>query len=76
MDGDRNFPPRKFPPLCSPPFFPLRKFSPYAKYAVDVNLFRLESPILTRVKRATSRNEVGGKMSPQWRKTLGGETSG
>ena len=34
-----------------------------AKYAVDVNLFRLESSILTRAKRATNRNNVGGEHS-------------
>ena len=49
MIGDRNFPPRKIPP--------------HAKYAVDVNLFRLESPIITRAKRATNRNNVGGEHS-------------
>ena len=35
----------------------------YAKYAVDANLFRLESSILTRAKRATNRNTVGGECS-------------
>ena len=29
-----------------------------AKYAVDANLFRLESSILTRAQRATNRNNV------------------
>ena len=33
-----------------------------AIYAVDANLFRLESLILTRVKRATNRNNVGGNI--------------
>ena len=60
--GDRNFTTRKFPP--------------HAKYAIDANLFWLESPILTRAKRATNRNNVGGEVSPQGWKTLGGETSG
>ena len=50
--------------------------SGFAKYAVDANLFRLESLIVTRLKRATNRNNVGGKVSPQGGKTLGGETSG
>ena len=49
--GDRNIPPRKVPG--------------FAKYAVDANLFRLESPILTRAKRATDRNNVGGEVSLQ-----------
>ena len=31
-----------------------------AKYAVDANLFRLESPMLTRAKRTTSLNNGGG----------------
>ena len=69
--GDQNFPPRKFPPLCSPRFF-----HPHAKYAVDANLFRLESPILTRAKRATNWNSAGGEVSHQGWKTLGRETSG
>ena len=30
----------------------------FAKYAVDENLFRLESSILTRAKPATNRNNV------------------
>ena len=39
--GDRNFPPQKFPPLCSPLVFPPGSFPPpHAKYAVDANLFR------------------------------------
>ena len=50
LDGDRNFPLRKFPPLST--------------YAVDADLFRLESPILMRAKRATNRNNVGGELSP------------
>ena len=33
------------------------------KYAVDANLFQLESSILTRAKRATNRNNVGGEHS-------------
>ena len=32
-----------------------------AKYVVKVNLFRLESLILMRTKRATNRNNVGGR---------------
>ena len=46
-----------------------------AKYAVDANLFRLKSSILTRAKRATNRNNVGGNISwgniPGW--TIPGE---
>ena len=30
------------------------------KYAIDASLFRLESSILTRAKRSTNRNYVGG----------------
>ena len=37
-----------------------------AKYAVEAILFRLESSILMQAKRATNRNNVGGKY-------LGGE---
>ena len=42
-------PPQKIPPGRLPGS---------AKYAVDTNLFQLESSILTRVKRATNRNNV------------------
>ena len=38
--------------------FPPRKVPGFAKYAVDANLFRLESSILTRAKRAANRNNV------------------
>ena len=38
--------------------FPPGKVPGFAKYAVDANLFRLESSILTQAKRATSRNNV------------------
>ena len=68
--GDRNFSPRKFPPLKFPPLevstpgsFHPPVFLPHVKYAVDTNLFRLESSILTRAKRATNRNNVGGEHS-------------
>ena len=77
--GDRNIPPQMFPPLCSSPGFPPRKFPPHAKYAVNANLFGLESPIVTRAMWATNRNNVrgeGGEVSPQGWKTLGDETSG
>ena len=43
--------------LCVSP----QKFSFHAKYVIDSNLFRLESPNLTRAMRATSQNNVGGK---------------
>ena len=59
--------------VSTPRFFPSRQFPPYEKYAVDVNLFQLECPILTRAKRATSRNNVGGEVSLQGWKTLRGE---
>ena len=42
--------------IYSPP--PSWKVPGFAKYAVDASLFRLESSILTRVKRATNRNNV------------------
>ena len=56
-----------FPPEVSTPVFPSGSFPPlpHAKYAVDTNLFRLESQILMREKRATNRNNVGGEVSPQ-----------
>ena len=34
-----------------------------SKYAVDANLFRLESSILTRAKRATNQNNLEGEHS-------------
>ena len=52
---------------------PRRKFPPHVKYVVDANLFWLESPILMRAKRATSRNNVEGEVSPQGWETLGRE---
>ena len=58
------FSPGSFHPCVPPPVFYLRKFLPHVKYAVDANLFRLESPILTRAKRATNRNNVGEKCRP------------
>ena len=72
-----NFPPDNSPsPVTSPPGhfppgpFPLMKSMHgnnvvwlCAKYAVDANLFRLESSILTRAKRLTNRNNVGGEYS-------------
>ena len=54
--GDLNIP---SPPSENSP----RKVPSCAKYAVDMNLFRLESSILTRSKRATSRKNVGGEHS-------------
>ena len=64
------FPPGKFLPEHSPQNIPpMKKMHENnvvwlcAKYAADVNLFRLESSILTRVKRATNRNNVGGEHS-------------
>ena len=63
--GDRNIPPRK----NSPRKVPSRNIPPMksmhgnvvwlcAKYAADANMFRLESSILTRTKRATNQNNV------------------
>ena len=49
--GDLNIP---SPPSENSP----RKVPSCAKYAVDMNLFRLESSTLTRAKWATSRNNV------------------
>ena len=37
---------------------PPRKVPGFAKYAVDAKLFRLESTILLRAKRATNRNNI------------------
>ena len=50
-NSPRKVPPRLFPPETFPPTKP-----GFAKYAVDENLFLLESSILTRAKRATNRN--------------------
>ena len=56
------FLPGKFPPEGSTPAVSPRKIpsqrSLVAKYALDANLFPLESSILTRSKRATNRNNV------------------
>ena len=71
-----TFPPRSFHSCVPPQFFLPRKFPPHAKYTVDANLFRLESPIITRAKRATNRNNVGGKVSHPRVKNPRGETSG
>ena len=51
--------PRKVPPMKSMHGNNVVWLCP--KYAVDVNLFPLKSPILTRAKRATSRNNVRGE---------------
>ena len=63
---DRKIPPRKvspwlFPPWNIPPMKSMHGNNVVrlcAKYAVDANLFRLESSILPRVKRATNLNNV------------------
>ena len=52
-NSPRMVPPRLFPPGIFPPTKPA-----FAKYAVDANLFPLVSSILTRVKRATNRNNA------------------
>ena len=67
-----TFPPGSFHPCAPPRIFSPRKFPPHAKYTIDANLFRLESPILTRAKRATNRNKVRGEVSPQGWKNIGG----
>ena len=57
----RKVPPRLFPPRNIPPMKSMHGNNVVwlcTKYAVDANLFRLESSILTRVKRATNRNNV------------------
>ena len=68
------FPPGKFAPEVSTPVVSPPEHSPLksihgnnvvwlcAKYAVDMKLIRLESSILTRAKRATNRNNVGGNI--------------
>ena len=52
----RLFPPRNIPTMKS--MHGNNVVWLYAKYAVDANLFRFESLILTRAKRATNRNNV------------------
>ena len=72
--GDQNIPPRKIPPGRFHPgcFHPMKSMHGNnvvwlcAKYAVAANLFRLESSIITRVKRATNRNNLGGEHIPGW----------
>ena len=68
------FPPGKFAPEVSTPVVSPPEHSPLksmhgnnivwlcTKYAVDANLFPLESSILTRAKRVTSRNNIGGNI--------------
>ena len=68
-------PPDVFTPVF-PPGLSTPEVSFHAKYVVDENLFWLESPILTRGKRAISRNNVGGEVSLQGGKLLGGENRG
>ena len=53
----------KTAPIRRWPEYSPRKGPGFAKYAVDANLFRLESSILMRAKRATNRNNVGGEHS-------------
>ena len=48
--------PLAYKPLTG--IFPPGKDSGFVKYAVNANLFRLESSILMRAKRATNRNNV------------------
>jgi len=56
--GDRQIPPRKIPPgRFHPGCFPPTKPG-FAKYAVDANLFPLESSMLAQAKRATNRNNA------------------
>ena len=43
---------------------------------LSANLFRLQSSVLTRAKRATKRNNVGGEASPQDEKSLRGKLPG
>ena len=64
--GDRNFPPRNFPSLCSPPVFP-----PHAKYAVEAT--RVPNPNASEASYKPEQRR--GEVSPQGWKTLG-ETSG
>ena len=68
--GTVIFPPEGFTPVVSPPeHSPMKSMHGNnvvwlcAKYAVDANLFRLDSSILTRAKRAKIRNNVGGEYS-------------
>ena len=57
MVPSRLFPPRNIPSMKS--MHGNNVVWLCAKYAVDANLFRLESSILTRAKRATNRNNIG-----------------
>ena len=69
------FPPGKFSTEGSTPVVSPRNIPPMksmhgnnvvwlcAKYAIDANLFRLESSILTRARRVANRNNVGGEHS-------------
>ena len=56
--GVFNSPPEGSTPVVSPRNIPLHTKPGFAKYAVDANLFPLESSILTRAKRATNRNNA------------------
>ena len=63
-----TFPPGSFHLCVSPRFFSPRKFLPHVKYTVDANLFRLESPILTRANYKPS----GGSIPSGVKKPRGG----
>ena len=63
VHGDRDITPRKIPPgRLYPGRLPPEHSPPskpgFAKYAVDANLFPLESSNLTRAKRATNRKNI------------------
>ena len=63
-NSPRKVPPRLVPPWNLPPMKSMHGNNVVwlcAKDAVDANLFRLESLILTQAKLATDRNNVGGE---------------
>ena len=64
--GDRQIPPRKIHPGCFPPEHSPPTKPGFAKYAVDANLLKLESSILTRAKRATNRNNAAKNQKNIW----------
>ena len=57
-------------------YFALRKFPPHAIYAVGTNLFRLESPILTRANELQAGTTSRGSVPPGVKNPKGGNSRG
>ena len=72
-----TFPPGSFHPCGSPRFFPPRKFPSDVKYAVDANLFRLESPNPNVIEASYKPEQRrGGSVLPGVKNPRGGNFRG